>query len=292
MADTMMERLRNYFGGDPATTEGSDPLGSLSGGVGRLVDPGPLGGMEDFKESFRDVVAMNDAEVLKEFIRSSMGDMMAIAQDDPAFAVEFYRAANMFPETRAMLPPSLRTGSRISDRDLDAVRGAMEASSIGGSFPVYSSIHDAKGGHLDPSGGHWDPGAFSGMRGEMPEDYYEGKALTHMANAPEPGYFEESISPATQSGMSPMMGMSPDLPNSQRHPDFPTPTPMDILDHYNKIDQYNKQAEESEAEGFIGNYAGGGYVQEQSRPEKENVRPVNRTLSTALSPTLSIKLFG
>jgi hypothetical protein len=41
-----------------------------------------------------------------------------------------------------------------------------------------------------------------------------------------------------------------------------------------------------------GGYAGGGYVQEQSRPEEENPRPVRRTLSTALSPTLSIKLFG
>jgi hypothetical protein len=28
----------------------------------------------------------------------------------------------------------------------------------------------------------YDAGAFSSMRGEMPEDYYEGKALTHMAN--------------------------------------------------------------------------------------------------------------
>ena len=38
----------------------------------------------------------------------------------------------------------------------------------------------------------------------------------------------------------------------------------------------------------------GGYVQGSSMDmaEKENVRPVNRTLSTALSPTLSIKLFG
>ena len=40
----------------------------------------------------------------------------------------------------------------------------------------------------------------------------------------------------------------------------------------------------------------GGYVQGQGSSmdmaEKENVRPVNRTLSTALSPTLSIKLLG
>ncbi len=292
MADTMMERLRNYFGGDHATTEGSDPLGLLSGGVGgdpdadrgRLVDPGPLGGMEDFKESFRDVVAMNDAEVLKEFIRSSMGDMMAIAQDDPAFAVEFYRAANMFPETRAMLPPSLRTGSRISDRDLDAVRGVMESS------------FDEGLTYGDPSAVPYDAGAFSGMRGEMPEDYYEGKALTHMVNSPEPG-----------SGRSPMMGMSPDLPDMS----------MENFGPQFRLGEDNGPFDRDLSAGTEGGYgrepmpmeyAGGGYVNKpramghggyvqgqgssMDRAEKENVRPVNRTLSTALSPTLSIKLFG
>ena len=97
MADTMMERLSNYFGGDPDADRGP------------FLDPGPLGGMEDFKQSFRNMVAMNDPEALREFIRASMGDMMTIAQDDPAFAAEFYKAANMFPETMEMLPPSLRT---------------------------------------------------------------------------------------------------------------------------------------------------------------------------------------
>ena len=91
MADTMMERISNYFGGDPDADRGP------------FLDPGPLGGMEDFKQSFRNMVAMNDPEALREFIKASMEDMMTIAQDDPAIAAEFYKAANMFPETMEMV---------------------------------------------------------------------------------------------------------------------------------------------------------------------------------------------
>lgn len=219
MADTMMERISNYFGGDPDADRGP------------FLDPGSLGGMEDFKQSFRNMVAMNDPEALREFIRASMEDMMTIAQDDPAFAAEFYKAANMFPETMEMLPPNLRTP------DMDEVRGtmgpvidAMEAAGAGASLPAPM---------MDFVGPQFLPG----------ED-----------NGP----FDRDLSAGTEGGY----GMEP--------------MPMEYA--------YGGYVNKPRAMGH------GGYVQGQGSnmgmAEKENIRPVNRTLSTALSPTLSVKLFG
>ena len=261
----MMERINNYFGGDPDADRGP------------FLDPGSLGGMEDFKQSFRNMVAMNDPEALREFIRASMEDMMTIAQDDPAFAAEFYKAANMFPETMEMLPPNLRTP------DMDEVRGNMG--------PVIDAMEAAGAGASLPA-----PVA------PMPM---------------ERGFQESLIDPGY--GMAPMMGMAPDLPNTgvtNFGPQFRPgenngpfdrdlsagteggygrePMPME----YASGGYVNKPMEYAYG-GYVNKpraMGHGGYVQGQGSSmdmaEKENVRPVNRTLSTALSPTLSIKLFG
>jgi len=225
MADTMMERLSNYFGGDPDADRGP------------FLDPGPLGGMEDFKQSFRNMVAMNDPEALREFIRASMGDMMTIAQDDPAFAAEFYKAANMFPETMEMLPPSLRTP------DMDEVRGNMGR----------MSGMDAAGGLTTTVAPNFGPQFLPG------ED-----------NGP----FDRDLSAGTEGGY----GMEP-MPMEYASGGYVN-KPMEYA--------YGGYVNKPRAMGH------GGYVQGSSMDmaEKENVRPVNRTLSTALSPTLSIKLFG
>ena len=218
----MMERISNYFGGDPDADRGP------------FLDPGSLGGMEDFKQSFRNMVAMNDPEALREFIRASMEDMMTIAQDDPTFAAEFYKAANMFPETMEMLPPNLRTP------DMDEVRGMT---------PMTPMVPDAP--MMDFVGPQFLPG----------ED-----------NGP----FDRDLAAGTEGGY----GMEP-MPMEYASGGYVN-KPMEYA--------YGGYVNKPRAMGH------GGYVQGQGSSmdmaEKENVRPVNRTLSTALSPTLSIKLFG
>lgn len=244
MADTMMERINNYFGGDPDADRGP------------FLDPGSLGGMEDFKQSFRNMVAMNDPEALREFIRASMEDMMTIAQDDPAFAAEFYKAANMFPETMEMLPPNLRTP------DMDEVRGNMGR---------MSDLEAAGVGDRMPS----PVAPMMGMAPDLPNT-----GVTNFGPQFRPGEnngpFDRDLSAGTEGGYG------------------REPMPME----YASGGYVNKPMEYAYG-GYVNKpraMGHGGYVQGQGSSmdmaEKENVRPVNRTLSTALSPTLSIKLFG
>ena len=104
-----------------------------------------------------------------------------------------------------------------------------------------------------------------------------------------------------------MMGMSPDLPNMGMENFGPQFRPGEDNGPYDRDLSAGTEGGYG-MEPMPMEYAGGGYVNKpramghggyvqgqgssMDRAEKENVRPVNRTLSTALSPTLSIKLFG
>jgi len=222
-------------------------------GVGRMID-----NEEDMKVALGDAMAMG-GDILENFLQSELPDLLAIAEKDPNFGNVLANAIKDYPSVLGMMAPK---------PDMDEVRGNM---------------------------------------GRM------------SAEESTPQGFQESLMDPAMRGMAPMMGMAPDLPDA-RVPNFGPqfrpgenngpfdrdlsagteggygmePMPME----YASGGYVNKPMEYAYG-GYVNKpraMGHGGYVQGQGSnmgmAEKENIRPVNRTLSTALSPTLSVKLFG
>ena len=261
MAETMMERFNNMFRDDPAPTEG----------VGRMID-----NEEDMKVALGDAMAMG-GDILENFLQSELPDLLAIAEKDPNFGNVLANAIKDYPSVLGMMAPK---------PDMDEVRGTM------GREPM------------------------SDM--DVQEKLRTMEEISKAAEeSPVQGFQESLIDPGY--GMAPMMGMAPDLPNTgvtNFGPQFRPgenngpfdrdlsagteggygmePMPME----YASGGYVNKPMEYAYG-GYVNKpraMGHGGYVQGQGSnmgmAEKENIRPVNRTLSTALSPTLSVKLFG
>jgi hypothetical protein len=228
-------------------------------GRGRMTDT--EGGIE---VALGDAIAlqrMNGGNVLETFLQSNLPDLLFLAERDPAFANTLANAVKDYPSVLSMMP----SGDRMSD--MDEVRGNMgrisdmDAAGVGDRMPSpVAPMMDEVLGNM----------------GRMSDrDVQESLIDPNYAPAPEfgaqfrpgenNGPFDRDQAAGTEGGY----GMEP--------------MPMEYA--------YGGYVNKPRAMGR-GGYAGGGYVQEQSRPEEENPRPVRRTLSTALSPTLSIKLFG
>ena len=288
MAD-MMERFTNMFRDDP------------DAGRGRMTDT--EGGI---KVALGDAIAlqrMNGGNVLETFLQSELGDLLYLAERDPAFANILANAVKDYPSVLRMMP----SGNRMSDQDLNAVQGAMESSfdegltygDLGGSGRISDRDLDSVRGAMESS---FDDGLTYGndddlIRGAMESSFDDG--LTY-GEPMESRRMDRSLG---ESLMDPSFDKSLIMEPSCGTSLMPAGVGVGVGvgvgagGTMGLLDQYNKQAEEPEVEGFIGDtpmprYAGGGYVQEQSRPEEESPRPVRRTLSTALSPTLSRRLFG
>tara|TARA_R110000823_G_scaffold75866_6_gene173516 strand:- start:1057 stop:1869 length:813 start_codon:yes stop_codon:yes gene_type:complete len=270
MAETMMERFNNMFRDDPAPTEG----------VGRMID-----NEEDMKVALGDAMAMG-GDILENFLQSELPDLLAIAEKDPNFGNVLANAIKDYPSVLGMMAPK---------PDMDEVRGTMG--------PVIDAMEAAGAGASLPA----PVGRMSDM--DVQEKLRTMEEISKAAEeSPVQGFQESLIDPGY--GMAaPMMApkFGPQFRPGENNGPFDRdlaagteggygmePMPME----YASGGYVNKPMEYASG-GYVNKpraMGQGGYVQGQGSnmgmAEKENIRPVNRTLSTALSPTLSVKLFG
>ena len=223
-------------------------------------DPAPTEGVgrmidneEDMKVALGDAMAMG-GDILENFLQSELPDLLAIAEKDPNFGNVLANAIKDYPSVLGMMAPK---------PDMDEVRAPMGR----------MSDMDFQESLMDP--GYSRSAPMIGMQPDLPN-----------AGAPNfgpqfrpgenNGPFDRDLAAGTEGGY----GMEP--------------MPME----YASGGYVNKPMEYAYG-GYVNKpraMGQGGYVQGQGSnmgmAEKENIRPVNRTLSTALSPTLSVKLFG
>ena len=265
MAETMMERFNNMFRDDP------DPDADR----GRMID-----NEEDMKVALGDAMAMG-GDILENFLQSELPDLLAIAEKDPNFGNVLANAIKDYPSVLGMMAPK---------PDMDEVRGNMGRMSAEESTPqgfqeslmdpamrgmapmmgMAPDLPDARVPNFGPQESLIDPGY--GMSAPMMAPKFGPQFRPGENNGP----FDRDLSAGTEGGY----GMEP-MPMEYASGGYVN-KPMEYA--------YGGYVNKPRAMGH------GGYVQGQGSnmgmAEKENIRPVNRTLSTALSPTLSVKLFG
>jgi len=209
---------------------------------------------EDMKVALGDAMAMG-GDILENFLQSELPDLLAIAEKDPNFGNVLANAIKDYPSVLGMMAPK---------PDMDEVRGTMgrmtdlEAAGVGDRMPSpVDPMMDVQESLMAPNAGAPNFGP----------QFRPGE---------NNGPFDRDLAAGTEGGY----GMEP--------------MPME----YASGGYVNKPMEYAYG-GYVNKpraMGQGGYVQGQGSnmgmAEKENIRPVNRTLSTALSPTLSVKLFG
>lgn len=247
----MMERFNNMSQEDSAPTESAI-------GVGRMINT-----EEDMKMALGDAIAlqrMDGGNILENFLKSELEDLLAIAEKDPNFRNVLANAVKDYPSVLSAMSQKpdmdeVRGVTPMTDEGL--ATGAMGAMGAMGNMGRISDMPNALVTGVE------DIENFSKFAEESPVQGFFGPFDRDLAASTEGGYGREPM---------PMEYASGGYVNK----------PMEYA--------YGGYVNKPRAMGH------GGYVQGQGSSmdmaEKENVRPVNRTLSTALSPTLSIKLFG
>jgi len=227
---------------------------------GRMID-----NEEDMKVALGDAMAMG-GDILENFLQSELPDLLAIAEKDPNFGNVLANAIKDYPSVLGMMAPK---------PDMDEVRGTMgRMSDMDVQEKLRTMEEISKAAEESPVQGFQesliDPGY--GMSAPMMAPKFGPQFRPGENNGP----FDRDLAAGTEGGY----GMEP-MPMEYASGGYVN-KPMEYA--------YGGYVNKPRAMGH------GGYVQGQGSnmgmAEKENIRPVNRTLSTALSPTLSVKLFG